>query len=319
MSRRSGRSSGSTSGPGRSAPLVFDSCRQHLATPRGSWLLCAVPLRERRLLRADGRNRRRRVDGETHDRRDARRRNRQGRAARGAPGARGGRVRGRLRRRPTSAGSFWIREGNPLPERTIELLAEHKVALFGAITSKPKDTAARRARPRAARQGLRLLLADRRPAPALRPRHLRSGPASPSRATRSTSSAASADGGFEEPRVNAVIFRQNTEGLYAGVEWTNPPDQVWQALDTPPEVQGLPRRPPRGPGRLDPHLHPRQVPPDLRGGLRVRRPPRLHQRDGLREAQRHPRDLGHDARRGPQGPRSATPTSSSGTPTSTPR
>ena len=36
---------------------------------------------------------------------------------------------------------FWINEGNPLPERTIRLLEEHKIALFGAITSKPKEEA----------------------------------------------------------------------------------------------------------------------------------------------------------------------------------
>jgi 3-isopropylmalate dehydrogenase len=41
-----------------------------------------------------------------------------------------------------------------------------------------------------------------------------------------------ADGGFEEPLVNVVVFRQNTEGLYAGVEWTNPPEQLRTALAT---------------------------------------------------------------------------------------
>ncbi len=40
------------------------------------------------------------------------------------------------------------------------------------------------------------------------------------------------DGGFEEPFVNVVVFRQNTEGLYAGVEWTSPPEQVRSALAT---------------------------------------------------------------------------------------
>ena len=35
----------------------------------------------------------------------------------------------------------WIKEGNALPERTIELLRQHKVGLFGAITSKPKKEA----------------------------------------------------------------------------------------------------------------------------------------------------------------------------------
>ncbi len=36
---------------------------------------------------------------------------------------------------------FWCNEGNPLPDRTIKLLEKHKTALFGAITSKPKDEA----------------------------------------------------------------------------------------------------------------------------------------------------------------------------------
>ena len=35
----------------------------------------------------------------------------------------------------------WIKAGNALPERTIELLRQHKVGLFGAITSKPKKEA----------------------------------------------------------------------------------------------------------------------------------------------------------------------------------
>ncbi|HHH78322.1 MAG TPA: isocitrate/isopropylmalate dehydrogenase family protein, partial [Thermoplasmatales archaeon] len=42
---------------------------------------------------------------------------------------------------------FWVKEGNPLPDRTIKLLEEHKIGLFGAITSKPKDTAARELSP----------------------------------------------------------------------------------------------------------------------------------------------------------------------------
>ena len=42
---------------------------------------------------------------------------------------------------------FWISEGNPLPERTVEAIDRHRVALFGAITSKPKDAAARELAP----------------------------------------------------------------------------------------------------------------------------------------------------------------------------
>jgi len=39
-------------------------------------------------------------------------------------------------------------------------------------------------------------------------------------------------GAIEEPEVDVVIFRQNTEGLYVGVEWTNPPEVVRSALAT---------------------------------------------------------------------------------------
>jgi 3-isopropylmalate dehydrogenase len=44
-----------------------------------------------------------------------------------------------------------------------------------------------------------------------------------------------ADGGMEEPVVDAVIFRQGTEGLYGGIEWTDPPDNVRAALATHPK------------------------------------------------------------------------------------
>lgn len=36
---------------------------------------------------------------------------------------------------------FWKTEGEPLPERTIQLLKETDCCLFGAITSKPKEEA----------------------------------------------------------------------------------------------------------------------------------------------------------------------------------
>ncbi|MCU0305745.1 MAG: isocitrate/isopropylmalate family dehydrogenase [Thermoanaerobaculales bacterium] len=138
---------------------------------------------------------------------------------------------------------LWRSEGNPLPQRTIDLIAEHKVALFGAITSKPKEAAAAELDP---------ALRDRghvyySPIVGLRQRFdldvsIRpcvTFPGNPLNFIRRTG-----DGGFEEPRVNAVIFRQNTEGLYAGVEWTNPPDNVWQALDSHPRFaafRGVPR------------------------------------------------------------------------------
>ena len=36
---------------------------------------------------------------------------------------------------------FWCKEGNPLPQRTLDLIEEHRIGLFGAITSKPKEEA----------------------------------------------------------------------------------------------------------------------------------------------------------------------------------
>jgi isocitrate dehydrogenase (NAD+) len=41
----------------------------------------------------------------------------------------------------------WCREGNALPDRTIDLLATHKLGLFGAITSKPNKEAQAELRP----------------------------------------------------------------------------------------------------------------------------------------------------------------------------
>ncbi len=35
--------------------------------------------------------------------------------------------------------------------------------------------------------------------------------------------------------VDVVIFRQNTECLYSGVEWTNPPAKVYEAFMTHPK------------------------------------------------------------------------------------
>ncbi|MCK4750699.1 MAG: hypothetical protein KAT15_26760, partial [Bacteroidales bacterium] len=49
---------------------------------------------------------------------------------------------------------FWKNEGNPLPDRTIQLLERHKIGLFGAITSKPKDAAASELDPSLRDQGL---------------------------------------------------------------------------------------------------------------------------------------------------------------------
>ena len=125
----------------------------------------------------------------------------------------------------------WCREGNPLPQRTIDLLAKHKLGLFGAITSKPKKQAEAELSPELRGKGYSYFS----PIVTMRQkfgldtciRPCISFPGNPLNFIRKHAS-----GSFEEPFVNVVVFRQNTEGLYAGVEWTNPPEQVRAALAT---------------------------------------------------------------------------------------
>ena len=123
----------------------------------------------------------------------------------------------------------WVNEGNALPDRTVELLKKHKLGLFGAITSKPKKASEAELVPALRGKGYTYFS----PIVGMRQRFnldicIRpciAFPGNPLNFVRKTAS-----GGFEEPPVNAVIFRQNTEGLYAGVEWTDPPAAVREAL-----------------------------------------------------------------------------------------
>ena len=116
---------------------------------------------------------------------------------------------------------FWKSEGNPLPDRTIDLLRSTDCCLFGAITSKPKDEAAAELAPELQGQGivysspivgLRQLFGlhtNLRPCKAYQgnPLNLRDD-------------------------IDLVVFRENTEGLYAGVEWHPVPDDVRAAFAT---------------------------------------------------------------------------------------
>src|SRR5579862_7872575 len=125
----------------------------------------------------------------------------------------------------------WRTQGNALPERTVSLLARHKLGLFGAITSKPKKQAEAELIPELKGKGFSYFS----PIVTMRQRfHLDtcirpciSFPGNPLNFIRKKPG-----GGFEEPLVNVVVFRQNTEGLYAGVEWTNPPEEVRAGLVT---------------------------------------------------------------------------------------
>lgn len=130
----------------------------------------------------------------------------------------------------------WCREGNALPDRTIDLLASHKLGLFGAITSKPNKEAQAELRPElrgkgyiyyspivTMRQKFNLDIC-------MRPCVAFAG--NPLNYIRKR-----ADGGFDEPHINTTVFRQNTEGMYAGIEWTNPPEIVRTALHSHPKFK----------------------------------------------------------------------------------
>jgi len=131
---------------------------------------------------------------------------------------------------------FWCTEANALPDRTIELIKKYPVGLFGAITSKPKAAADAELDPK---------LREKKPVyyspiVTLRQRFdldicmrpCKSFHGNPLNFVRR-----SATGGIEEPKIDIVVFRQNTECLYGGVEWTNPPDQVYDALKTHPRFK----------------------------------------------------------------------------------
>ncbi len=129
---------------------------------------------------------------------------------------------------------YWCKEGNPLPDRTIELIKKHRIALFGAITSKPdeeakaelnsslKDKGYKYASPIVGLRQLFNLDICVRPC-----KSYKGNPLNFIRRGRGNT--------VEEPLIDVVIFRQNTECLYSGVEWTSPPGQVYEALMTHPK------------------------------------------------------------------------------------
>lgn len=129
---------------------------------------------------------------------------------------------------------FWVKEGNALPKRTIDLIEKHRIALFGAITSKPKSQADKELSPDLQGKGYTYYS----PIVGLRQhfdldiciRPCKTFKGNPLNFIRKTAN------GYEEPEVDVVVFRQNTEGLYSGVEWTNPPDVVRKALETHPKM-----------------------------------------------------------------------------------
>lgn len=114
---------------------------------------------------------------------------------------------------------FWKSEGNPLPDRTIELLKNTDCALFGAITSKPKDEAQKELAPHLQGKGLQYYS----PIVAMRQMFDLYVNLRPARAYKGNPLNYRDD-------IDLVIFRENTEGLYSGVEFRPVPDAVKNVL-----------------------------------------------------------------------------------------
>jgi 3-isopropylmalate dehydrogenase len=111
---------------------------------------------------------------------------------------------------------FWRREGEPLPPRTIDLMKKTDCAMFGAITSKPRNVTDRELEPALRDKGLSYR------SPIVRMRQLfdlyvckrpcKAYPGNPLN--------------FKE-NIDLIIFRENTEDLYAGVEFYPIPEAMF--------------------------------------------------------------------------------------------
>ena len=115
---------------------------------------------------------------------------------------------------------FWCREGEALPQRTLDILKSSHCALFGAITSKPKEEAEAELAPNLRGKGL----VYRSPIVRLRQMFDLYTNLRPCKAYRGNPLNYRDD-------IDLIVFRENTEGLYAGVEFHPVPDQVRRALE----------------------------------------------------------------------------------------
>lgn len=120
---------------------------------------------------------------------------------------------------------FWCKEGDPLPSRTIDILKQTDCALFGAITSKPRDEANEELAPELQGKGLVYF------SPIVKLRQLfnlhtnlrpcRAYPGNPLN---------------YRDDIDLVVFRENTEGMYGGVEWFPLPEKVYDAMCDNPKM-----------------------------------------------------------------------------------
>jgi len=114
---------------------------------------------------------------------------------------------------------FWKKEGNPLPDRTLAMLKQTDACLLGAITSKPKDEAENELNPELKGKGFNYYS----PVVKLRQElnlHTNIRPCKSYKGNPLN---------FKD-EIDIVVFRENTEGLYSGVEFHPVPKEVMEAL-----------------------------------------------------------------------------------------
>jgi isocitrate/isopropylmalate dehydrogenase len=121
---------------------------------------------------------------------------------------------------------FWKTEGDPLPQRTIDILKKTDCALFGAITSKPRDEAVEELAPELRDKGFEYF------SPIVRLRqlfnlhtNLRPCKAYPGNPLN------------YRDDIDLVVFRENTEGMYGGVEFFPLPENIYEALCANPKMK----------------------------------------------------------------------------------
>ncbi len=116
---------------------------------------------------------------------------------------------------------FWCSEGDPLPQRTLDMMAETDCAFFGAITSKGKDVSQQELSPELQGKGYQYR------SPIVRMRQLldlyvclrpcKAYPGNPLNYK---------DG------IDLVVFRENTQGMYIGVEYAQVPEEFYAVEGT---------------------------------------------------------------------------------------
>ena len=116
---------------------------------------------------------------------------------------------------------FWCKEGDALPQRTVDTLKTCDCALFAAITSKPKEEAEEELVPELKGQGL----AYRSPIVRLRQIFDLYTNLRPCKAFEGNPLNLRDD-------IDLVVFRENTQGLYAGVEFHPVPGEVRRVLES---------------------------------------------------------------------------------------